>query len=60
MDLTIRQIKEFIKWAKTQGIKEINVAGVHVVFTEVYENQPELTNTNTPIIDDEEALYYSS
>lgn len=66
MDLSVRQIKELIKWAKKQGVKEINVGGVHVVFAENYPNYPEPdTNTDNTQVkadenEEEDVLFWSS
>jgi len=65
MELTIRQIKEFIKWCKKQGMTKITIGDITVECPENYQTAPELTNTNDTSMTDEEptaedALFWSS
>lgn len=68
---TIDDLKEFLMWAKTQGIQSIKAKGVEVHFSHLAMSEDiikELTDGSATLTDiepkdkrdDEDALYWSS
>lgn len=65
-DLSIEQFKEFVIWAKSQGIKHFALEGVEIAFSDMHLIPVESVNPSPTKTEDElrkeddETLYWSS